>query len=62
MKLTTQRIVLETAILMIVSFAVALVLLVYGAPFWVVFLTTAAIFVGGDYYYQHTSIGGHDDD
>ncbi len=62
MKLTTQRIAIETAVLMLVSFAFALVLLTYGAPFWVVFLTTAAIFVGGDYYYQHHAQGGHDDE
>ena len=54
MKLTTQRIVIETAILMLISFGFDMVLLAYGAPFWVTFLLTAAIFVGGDYYYQHS--------
>lgn len=62
MKVTTQRIVIETAILMLISFGFDMVLLTCGAPFWVAFLLTAAIFVGGDYYYQHTSIGGHDDE
>ena len=61
MKLTTQRIVIETAILMLISFGLDMVLLAYGAPFWVAFLLTAAIFVAGDYYYQHAQ-GGHDDD
>ena len=54
MKLTTQRIVIETAILMLISFGLDMVLLADGAPFWVTFLLTAAIFVGGDYYYQHS--------
>lgn len=61
MKVTTQRIVIETAILMLISFGFDMVLLTCGAPFWVAFLLTAAIFVGGDYYYQQ-SIGGHDDE
>lgn len=62
MKKLVWRIWIETAILMLITFAIDLGLLTYHTPLWVVFLITAAIFVGGDTYYQHKAPGGHDDE
>ncbi len=55
-----KRVWVETAVLMAVTFGIDLLLLAYHTPFWVVFLLTAAIFVGGDYCYQQKAPGGHD--
>lgn len=62
MKKIIRRIWLETGFLMAVTFAIDIMLFAYHTPFWAVCLTTLAIFVGGDMYYQHQAPGGYDDE
>ncbi len=58
----TQKIMAQTAILMVITFAADLALLTYRAPFWLVCVVTVAIFLAADTYYQHKSLGGHEDE
>ena len=56
-----KRILAETAVLMAVALATDVGLLVAGVPFWIVFLVTGALFIGGDIYYKrHPLPRGYD--
>lgn len=59
-----KRILAETAVLMAVALATDVGLLVAGVPFWIVFLVTGALFIGGDIYclHKHHQLRGYDDE
>ena len=62
MRLTTQRIIIETAALMLFAAVIDLALFAYTTvPFWGAVAITSAIYLGADAYYQHAQ-GGHDDE
>lgn len=55
------RIWAETAALMAVALAIAMILFAVGWPFWAAVLVTAAIFLAADYYHYYQSKGGRDE-
>lgn len=53
---------METAALMAITFGIDVILFAYHTPFWIACLITVGIFLAADIYYQHKSLGGHDDE
>lgn len=57
-----KRIWIESVTMMAITLLIDLALFAYRTSYWIVFLATAGIFVGGDIYYRHHAQGGHDNE